>query len=234
MKEDVYNKDYQSREFVSDIDPQSPKKNPTFLTVLLIGLCVLLVCSLSYDNIIKPYIKRSKQQTEKPVLSSPQESEEVAPIVEEEKTTVEDDANSLNVKEEPIHREYASTSEQAEYKESTASIQSIEEITPNVKGNTSTIQAEKRKEEKQGVQSVSKDESGLSNSDLLEKKTHASVVKQAQRAGVSTEGSTSEILDRITHASVVKQAQRAGVSTEGTTSEIMDRISRKQLEKMNW
>lgn len=67
--------------------------------------------------------------------------------------------------------------------------------------------------------------------ELLEERTHANVVKQAQRAGVSTEGSTSEILDRITHANVVKQAQRAGVSTEGSTSEILDRITRKNLEK---
>jgi uncharacterized protein YwbE len=60
------------------------------------------------------------------------------------------------------------------------------------------------------------------------------VVKQAQRAGVSTEGSTSDILERITHANVVKQAQRAGVSTEGTTSEILERITRKNLEKYNY
>ncbi len=60
---------------------------------------------------------------------------------------------------------------------------------------------------------------------------HEDVVKQAERAGVSTEGTTSEILDRINHASVVKQAERAGVSTEGTTSEILDRINKKNLKK---
>ena len=73
-----------------------------------------------------------------------------------------------------------------------------------------------------------------STSKILEKITHANVVKQAQRAGISTEGSTSEILERITHANVVKQAQRAGVSTEGSTSEILERITRKNMEKYNY
>lgn len=70
-----------------------------------------------------------------------------------------------------------------------------------------------------------------STSDILDRITHANVVKQAKRAGVSTEGSTSDILDRITHANVVKQAKRAGVSTEGSTSDILERITRKNLEK---
>ncbi len=71
----------------------------------------------------------------------------------------------------------------------------------------------------------------LSTSEILESRTHANVVKQAQRAGVSTEGSTSEILERISHANVVKQAQRAGVSTEGSTSEILERISHANVVK---
>ncbi|MBQ9236467.1 MAG: HNH endonuclease [Prevotella sp.] len=48
----------------------------------------------------------------------------------------------------------------------------------------------------------------------------------------STKGlSTIELLEKRTHDNVVKQAKRAGVSTEGTTSEILDRITRKNLEK---
>ena len=74
----------------------------------------------------------------------------------------------------------------------------------------------------------------LTTSEILEKRTHANVVKQAQQAGVSTEGTTSEILERITHANVVKQARQAGVSTEGTTSEILERITRKNMEKYNY
>ena len=67
--------------------------------------------------------------------------------------------------------------------------------------------------------------------DLLEERNHASVVKRAKEAGVSTEGSTMDILERINHASVVKRAKEAGVSTEGSTMDILERINRKQLEK---
>ena len=74
-------------------------------------------------------------------------------------------------------------------------------------------------------------ENTKSTLELLEERNHASVVKQAQRAGVSTEGSTIEILERINHASVVKQAKEAGVSTEGSTIEILERINRKILEE---
>ena len=70
-----------------------------------------------------------------------------------------------------------------------------------------------------------------STSDILERITHKNVVDQARRAGVSTEGSTSDILERITHKNVVDQARRAGVSTEGSTSDILERITRKSLEK---
>ena len=71
-------------------------------------------------------------------------------------------------------------------------------------------------------------------SEIIDRITHANIVEQAKRVGVSTEGSTSEIIDRITHANVVEQAKRAGVSTEGTTSEIIDRITRKNLENMSY
>ena len=67
--------------------------------------------------------------------------------------------------------------------------------------------------------------------ELLEEQNHASVVKQAKEAGVSTEGSTIDILERINHASVVKQAKEAGVSTEGSTIDILERINRRNLER---
>ena len=72
-----------------------------------------------------------------------------------------------------------------------------------------------------------------STTDILERINHAEVVKQAKRAGVSTEGSTTDILERINHAEVVKQAKRVGVSTEGSTTDILERINRKELERMN-
>ena len=44
--------------------------------------------------------------------------------------------------------------------------------------------------------------------------------------------STLDALERRNHADVVKQAERAGVSTEGSTLEILERISRKEMENM--
>ena len=67
--------------------------------------------------------------------------------------------------------------------------------------------------------------------EILERKNHEDVVRQAKRAGVSTEGSTIEILERINHADVVKQAKRAGVSTEGSTIEILERINHADVVK---
>ena len=51
MREE-YNKDYRAREYekILGLDPQQPKKKPSFLTALLVGLLVLLVCSLGYDR----------------------------------------------------------------------------------------------------------------------------------------------------------------------------------------
>ena len=70
--------------------------------------------------------------------------------------------------------------------------------------------------------------------EILERMNHADVVRQARSAGVSTEGSTLEILERMNHADVVRQAKRVGVSTEGSTLEILERINRKEIEQMNW
>ncbi len=70
-----------------------------------------------------------------------------------------------------------------------------------------------------------------STTEILERINHAQVVKQARKAGVSTEGSTTEILERINHAQVVKQARKAGVSTEGSTIEILERINHAQVVK---
>ena len=74
-------------------------------------------------------------------------------------------------------------------------------------------------------------EKNLSTIELLEKKQHQRVVKEAKEAGVSTEGSTIDILERMQHARVVKEAKEAGVSTEGSTIDILERMQRKRLEK---
>ena len=70
-----------------------------------------------------------------------------------------------------------------------------------------------------------------SSDELIDEWIHASAVKQAEQAGVSTEGTTAEIIDRIAHANAVEQAKQAGVSTKGTTAEILERIAKKNLEK---
>ena len=72
---------------------------------------------------------------------------------------------------------------------------------------------------------------GESIYDTYDRESHASAVRQAKQAGVSTEGTTMEILERINHASVVKQAKQAGVSTEGTTMEILERINDLYINK---
>ena len=183
-----YNKDYRTRENdgFSDIDPLKPKKKPSFLTILLIGLCVLLVCSLGYDNFLKPYLEKKSQKTENPVASG---DTDVYP-------TPVATQSQRNPTAEPIGNQTRN----------------------NRKDVTSTP-------------SRTEDNTKLTASEILDRKAHANAVKQAQRAGVSTEGSTSEILDRIAHASVVKQAQRAGVSTEGSISEILDRIAHANVVK---
>jgi hypothetical protein len=86
-------------------------------------------------------------------------------------------------------------------------------------------------EERIGTNNIEETASGPSTLELLEQQNHANVVKDAKRAGVSTEGTTLEILDRIQHANVVKDAKRAGVSTEGTTLEILDRIQHANVVK---
>lgn len=75
------------------------------------------------------------------------------------------------------------------------------------------------------------DDKELSTLELLERRQHEDVVRQAKRAGVSAEGSTIEILERIQHADVVKQAKRAGVSSEGSTIQILERIQHADVVK---
>jgi hypothetical protein len=110
-----------------------------------------------------------------------------------------------------------------------------EEATSETKESTkglSTLELLERKSYENAVKQAKR--AGVSTEgstiDILERISHANAVKQAKRAGVSTEGSTVDILERISHANAVKQAKRAGVSTEGSTSDILERITRKQLE----
>jgi len=74
----------------SGLDRQ--KRKPSFLTVVLVALLLFLVCSLGYDNILKPYLASKKQKTEKQIVTSPQEPEEVA--VSEPEVIVSDETDA--------------------------------------------------------------------------------------------------------------------------------------------
>ena len=103
---DEYNKDYRKREYdkFSDLEPQRERKKPSFLTLLLVGLLVLLVCSLGYDNIIKPYLEKSKEQTEEPMATSTQEVEEPVSSEMDEATAMDEDVTVPEVREGPGRR----------------------------------------------------------------------------------------------------------------------------------
>lgn len=109
-----YNKDYRTREYdrFSDLEPQRERKKPSFLTLLLVGLLVLLVCSLGYDNIIKPYLEKSKEQTEEPVATSTQEVEEPASSEMVETTAMDKDATVPEVRKEPVQKSQPISPEQ--------------------------------------------------------------------------------------------------------------------------
>lgn len=240
MREE-YNKDYRTREYdrFSDLEPERERKKPSFLTMLLVGLLVLLVCSLGYDNIIKPYLEKSKEQTEKPVATSTQEVEDPASSEVVEATAIDEDVAVPEVREEPVQKSQPVSSEQVSVAASPAPTPEATpapkpEVKPTAKPAESVASvpsSRHRRESEASTSSSTDDYSGLSTLEIMERRNHANVVRQAQRAGVSTEGTTLEIMERINHANVVKQAKRAGVSAEGSTLEIMERINHANVVK---
>lgn len=62
-------------------------------------------------------------------------------------------------------------------------------------------------------------------------KNKESHVESTYDKEVERQKSTLELIEEQNHASVVKRAKEAGVSTKGSTLEILDRINRKQLEE---
>ena len=202
---DEYNKDYRKREYdkFSGLEPQRERKKPSFLTLLLVGLLVLLVCSLGYDNIIKPYLEKSKEQTEEPMATSTQEVEE--PVSSE----MDEDVTVPEVREEPVQKSQPIYPEQVRVTATPEAPAPQPTVKPTTKHTESVVSVPSSEQSRGSVTSTpssSEDYSGLS---------------------------TSEILDRRTHTNVVRQAKQAGVSTEGTTSEILDRITKKNLERLN-
>ena len=199
------------------------KKKSSFTKILLIGLLLFIAGSYGYEKLVKDKNLFKKERTENNARTPASEiTSEEAPSNFEE---IEDVVSSVNNEEtlpaEPvrnqtqqIERNKVNTPEEASSVVSSASPESSKPAPP-----TSTRS------------SSSPDYSGLSTSEILERRTHENVVRRAREAGVSTEGSTSDILERITHANVVKRARQAGVSTEGSTSDILERITHANVVK---
>ena len=75
---DEYNKGYQEKDYekLSDLSEQTTKKSRSVLKVVLICLSVLLVVSFVYDNIVKPYIEKKKEEIEKIISTSSSDDDE--------------------------------------------------------------------------------------------------------------------------------------------------------------
>ena len=199
------NKKYSSGHGFSPNDPIGKEKNKSsLLTYLLICLLILFICSLCYDNILKPYLARQKENMEKQQSIITKGDNEV--IVETPYSADDYD----NVSPSDVGK-------------------TVEE-----KDRTNSNEQTPPSKEKENTVTNDEDDSNLSTIEILERRNHADVVKRARKAGVSTEGSTIEILERINHADVVKRARKAGVSTEGSTIEILERINRKNLERIKY
>lgn len=80
------------------------KRIPSFLTILLVALFLILVCSLGYDNIVKPYFAKRQQQTEKKIDISAKESDQKATSEPEIIASDEVDAVVEEIAEESVQR----------------------------------------------------------------------------------------------------------------------------------
>ena len=151
-----------------------------------------------------------------------------------DETAMDEDATIPEVREEPVPKSQPITPEQVSVTAAPEAPAPQPEVKPSAKPIERVASApasEQSRRSVTGAPSSSEDESELSTLEIMERRNHANVVKQAQRAGVSTEGTTLEIMERINHANVVKQAKRAGVSAEGSTLEIMERINHANVVK---
>ena len=252
--EEKYSKDYRTRKYdqLSDRQPQRENKKPSFLISLLVTLLVLLVCSLGYDNIIKPYLDNREQQPAEPMATSTPEIEDEASYEPIEMTPVDSAASVPKVNEKSIQKIQPTSTKQTSVTASPSPADDEPKAKPTE--SVSAVPSEQGSESDSDITSLSEELSSQSASEipaldilpskedvpsqrepstleLLEKRNHENMVKQAKRAGVSTEGSTLEILDRINHANMVKQAKQAGVSTEGSTLDILERINHANMVK---
>ena len=237
MKTNDYQENYtKNYDNLSSLDTK-PNKKPSFLTILLIGLLVLLVCSLGYDNWLKPYLAERKQQEEQTVVDTLEETDDVSIETkftddEDDITSIEDDNDDYDIIDvKPTSTKPVTSRKVDANPSSTPSQPVVEPIEVNAESPLPSQPQTIMDSSPKRTRAKSEDYSGLSTSEILDRQTHAMVMKQAQQAGVSTEGSTTDILERINHASIVKQAQRAGVSTEGSTTDILERINHASVVK---
>ena len=188
----------------------SPKKKNGFLSICVYAL--VLFCLFYF--ILPPHSEEQKP--------TPQTKQESIDNTLSDKTLEE---TTLKIKDNsPVKKQETKRKKSGTKKETpTSPKKGSEEIEKPAQSET-RISQEKHSETKAEIREKTTIE-------LLEEQNHASVVKRAKEAGVSTEGSTLEILERMNHASVVKRAKEAGVSTEGSTLEILERMNRKRLEE---
>jgi hypothetical protein len=240
MKTNDYQENYtKNYDNLSSLDTK-PNKKPSFLTILLIGLLVLLVCSLGYDNWLKPYLAERKQQEEQTLVDTLEEKDDVSIETkftddEDDITSIEDDDDDYDIIDvKPTSTKPVTSGKVDANPSSTPSQSVVEPIEVNAESPLPSQPQTIMDNSPKHIRANSGDNSGLSTMELLEKRSHDRAVERAKELGVSTEGSTMEILERISHAKAVKRAKEAGVSTEGSTIDILERISRKNLEKMGY
>jgi len=212
-------------EYGNSHDPQTAKTQGKFKwKYVFYGLLLVLIVDYGWEWLAKQSTTNTKEIIEKILRSS----EDEVDLVEPSRTKIQQDGKKTLPRTETDSRVEIQIDEDAMLPPEDIDIADpiselpVREAAPRAEENTVNESTGQRNSSRQREKSIS---------ELLEERTHADVVRQAKRAGVSTEGTTSEILERITHADVVKQAKRAGVSTEGTTSEILERITRKELER---
>ena len=193
------------------------KKN--YNKYIIIGGIILILALFVFNNF--PMSEQPEEKTEKREYTPPL-TEEKIPIYGNEPSA----AKSVKTpQKEDKSYTYSETSSPQNSKEPSTPQQ--EEGIPYTEVNVLEENGDKLGEP---YRKKSEDKE-LSTLELLEKRQHEDVVRQAKRAGVSAEGSTIEILERIQHADVVKQAKRAGVSSEGSTIEILERIQHADVVK---
>ncbi len=200
--------------------PEEPQNKFNWKYVLC-GLLILLALTFGWNKFSQ--------------LTSNENREQIETNQSEERRN-EDKPSSVNASAQPQDREFkikktdnsdAKTTDKTIVEEHSVSSEQMS----NPKTPSESYSGEDLNEVSETQKTKKETQRELTTLEILERRNHEEVVKQARRAGVSTEGSTTDILERINHAEVVKQAKRAGVSTEGSTTDILERINHAEVVK---